>query len=42
MKQQKAGLPNTYVVQDLSDGEEVQRLAVQDSMLTHAMGGSAS
>lgn len=39
MKQQKAGLPNTYVVQDLSDGKEVQRLAIQDSMLTHAMGG---
>ncbi len=39
MKQQKAGLPNTYLVQDMGDGREVQRLSIQDHMSTRAMRG---
>ena len=39
MKQQKAGLPNTYFVQDMNDEKEVERLIIQDEMITGVMGG---
>jgi ubiquinone/menaquinone biosynthesis C-methylase UbiE len=34
-----AGLPNTYVVQNIRDGREIERLAIQDAMMTRSMGG---
>lgn len=33
------GLPNTYVVQDRSNKEELTRLQLQDHLITEAMGG---
>lgn len=39
MSTKNAGLPNTYVVQDLKDGREVERVAIQDESMTRAMGG---
>ncbi len=36
---QKQEQPNTYVVQDKQSGEEMERLIVQDKMVTNSMGG---
>jgi len=39
MQEKRTGFPNTYFVQNMTDGKEVERIALQDTVLTRAMGG---